>query len=46
MRSIRRSEAREKLDAMIDKVVANRAPLAITRERAKARYRSRRARGH
>lgn len=33
MQSVSESEARENLDAMIDKVVADRAPLAITRQR-------------
>ncbi|MBW6527484.1 type II toxin-antitoxin system prevent-host-death family antitoxin [Sphingomonas sp. RHCKR7] len=33
MQAISHSEARENLDAMIDKVVTDRAPLAITRER-------------
>ena len=33
MQSVSYSEARENLKAMIDKVVADRAPLAITRQR-------------
>jgi antitoxin YefM len=33
MQAISNTEAREHLDAMIEKVVADRAPLAITRER-------------
>ncbi|WP_448502190.1 type II toxin-antitoxin system prevent-host-death family antitoxin [Sphingomonas sp.] len=33
MQSVSESAARENLDAMIDKVVADRAPLAITRQR-------------
>ncbi|MGI4733139.1 MAG: type II toxin-antitoxin system prevent-host-death family antitoxin [Janthinobacterium lividum] len=33
MHAVRYSEARENLTAMIDKVVADRAPLAITRQR-------------
>lgn len=33
MRSVSYSEARENLKAIIDKVVADRAPLAITRQR-------------
>jgi len=33
MQTISYSEAREKLKAMIDKVVADRAPIAITRQR-------------
>jgi antitoxin YefM len=33
MRSVSYSEARENLKAMIDKVVADRAPIAITRQR-------------
>ncbi|MFC3442990.1 type II toxin-antitoxin system Phd/YefM family antitoxin [Sphingobium rhizovicinum] len=33
MRSVSYSEARENLKAMIDKVVADRTPLAITRQR-------------
>lgn len=33
MRAVSYSEARENLKAMIDKVVADRAPIAITRQR-------------
>ena len=33
MQAISYSEARENLKAMIDKVIADRAPLAITRQR-------------
>ena len=33
MQAVSYSEAREKLKAMIDKVVADRAPIAITRQR-------------
>ena len=33
MQAVSHVEARENLDAMIEKVVADRAPLAITRER-------------
>lgn len=33
MQAVSHFEARENLDAMIEKVVADRAPLAITRER-------------
>lgn len=33
MQAVSYSEARENLKAMIDKVVADRAPLAITRQR-------------
>ena len=33
MQTVSYSEARENLKAMIDKVVADRAPLAITRQR-------------
>ncbi|SMF65700.1 type II toxin-antitoxin system Phd/YefM family antitoxin [Allosphingosinicella indica] len=33
MRAVSYSEARENLKAMIDRVVADRAPLAITRQR-------------
>jgi antitoxin YefM len=33
MQAVSYSEAREKLKSMIDKVVADRAPLAITRQR-------------
>ena len=33
MQTVTYSEARENLKAMIDKVVADRAPLAITRQR-------------
>lgn len=33
MQSITYSEAREKLKAVIDKVIADRAPIAITRQR-------------
>jgi antitoxin YefM len=33
MQAITYSEARENLKAMIDKVIADRAPLAITRQR-------------
>ena len=33
MRAVSCSEARKKLNTMIDKVVADRAPLAITRRR-------------
>ena len=37
MQAVSYSEANENLEAIIYKVVADRAPLAITRQRAKAR---------